>query len=82
MPVNKHEIFQCLNKWDLYAMLDMWPVYQSDDIGRRVVAIYQDPSSAATLQSLIDKQGYRVEPILPHSPSCNRLQKIFGGSHG
>jgi hypothetical protein len=82
MSISKREILQCLNRWDLYAILGMWPVYQSDDIGRRVVAIYQDPSSAEILQSLIDKQEYRVEPILPHSPSCNRLQKIFGGSHG
>lgn len=82
MSISKCEILQCLNRWDLYAILGMWPVYQSDDIGRRVVAIYQDPSSAEILQSLIDKQGYRIEPILSHSLSCNRLQKIFGGLHG
>ena len=62
-------------------MLGMWPVYQTDDLGRRVVAIYQDPSAAEILQDLIDNQGYRVEPMIPHSPSLNRLRKIFGGSY-
>ena len=68
-----------LNKEQLYHILHMWPVYQQDDIGRRVVAIYEDPSSAQRLQDMIDHHGYRVEPIIQAAPPRNRLRKIFGG---
>lgn len=79
--LTKNDILRNLDSGDLRAILGMWPVYQADDLGQRVVAIYQDPSSAEILQNLINNQGYRVEPMITHAPSPNRLRKIFGGSY-
>ena len=68
-----------ITKNELCMILDMWPVYQQDDIGRRVVAIYDNPSSARLLQDMIDRHGYCVEPIIQAAPPRGRLRKIFGG---
>ena len=75
----EHYLTPSTSREMLYGMMHMWPVYQKDDIGRRVVAIYDNPASAQQLQDLIDRHGYTVEPMIQHAPSLNRLRKIFGG---
>ena len=78
--ITKNDILRNLDSYDLRAMIGMWPVYQTDDLGRRVVAIYQDPSAAEMLQELIDHRGYKMEPNIQRAPSTNLLRKIFNGT--
>ena len=49
-------------KDELCQILEMWPVYQRDDIGERVVAIYRDRGQAMWLQEMLDQHHMHTVP--------------------